>query len=562
MSKKKKKDAADTLKEQGPEEVRTQVEEEAAREATRKEQDRLKEEATSEAAREEQDRLKEEAARKKDAAEILKELNRDNAVVLDGARALVVRFERDKRNIGGESYIYNVPVFLRPADFRMLYLNRRIKSFDKYGKTITMDIGRWWLGNSQRRQYRGVTFVPAGPAVIDDKLNLWRGWGVEPAQGKWELMRKHILEVLAAGDKAVDEYIEKWLAWAVQHPAEQAEVALVFLSDGRGTGKGTLGRAMCRIFGQHGQHLSSPEQLTGRFNAHLRQCCFLFADEAYGPKDKSAEGQLLRLVTEDTLTIEAKGRDSVEEPNRLHVMLASNNDWVVPAGPYERRYVVQRVAETYRQKSKWFKPLYAEMKAGGLAAMLYDLLRIDLGDWHPRQIVKTDALTEQQDESLSPLDAWWVDVLHNGELVGSIKDSPDRAVSGSYEEDIEEEEKIPFGGTRIRVRRIRREGLYNSARASSPKLRGVTDHAIGRYLRSKGAMPNRVKRRRGWQFPPLWQCRDQWCKTYPETDWSDDGVSEWQKRAEWQEKIEDEDAPTSDVPLSQKPSVTELQAKR
>jgi hypothetical protein len=130
----------------------------------------------------------------------------------------------------------------------MLYLNRRIKSFDRYGKTITMDIGRWWLGNSQRRQYRGVTFVPAGPAVIDGKLNLWRGWGVEPAPGKWKLMRQHIRDVLAADDAAVDAYIIKWLAWAVQHPAEQAEVALVFISEGRGTGKGTLGRAMCRIF--------------------------------------------------------------------------------------------------------------------------------------------------------------------------------------------------------------------------------------------------------------------------------------------------------------------------
>jgi hypothetical protein len=467
--------------------------------------------------------------------QVLNELNRDNCVVLDGARALVLRFERDKRDIGGESYVYDVPVFLRPADFRMLYLNRKIEvGRTKDGQPILLDIGGWWLGHRDRRQYRGVTFVPAGPQVIDGKINLWRGWGVEPKQGEWGLMRKHIRDVLAAGNKEVDEYIVKWLAWAFQHPAEQAEVAIVFIGD-RGTGRGTVGRALCRIFGQHAVHLSSPEQLTGRFNAHLRQCSFLFADEAYGPKDKSAEGQLQRLVTEDTLTIEAKGRDTVEQANRLHVMFASNNDWVIPAGAHERRFVVQRVAETYRQKSAWFKPLYAEMKAGGLAAMLYDLLRIDMGDWHPRQIVETAALAEQQDESLSPLDAWWVDVLHNGELVGSIKYEPDRAVSNNYEEDIEETVRLPFGGTGIRVRRIRREGLFDAARASSPKLRGVTDHAIGRYLKNKGAVRDRVKRRRGWKFPPLARCRDQWCETYPETDWSGDGVSEWQDRAEWHE---------------------------
>jgi hypothetical protein len=41
------------------------------------------------------------------------------------------------------------------------------------------------------------------------------------------------------------------------------------------------------------------------------------------------------------------------------------------------------------------------------------------------------------------------------------------------------------------------------------------------------------------------------CETYPETDWSGDGVSDWQERAEWREetgsqttqRTEDEDEP-------------------
>jgi len=138
-------------------------------------------------------------------------------------------------------------------------------------------------------------------------------------------MRQHVREVCAAQDGAVYEYIMNWLAWAVQHPDQQAEVALVFIGE-RGSGRGTLGRVMCRIFGQHALHLSSPEHLTGRFNAHLRQCCFLFADEAYAPRDKSAEGTLKRLITEPTLTIEQKGRDPIEVPNLLHAMMASNNE--------------------------------------------------------------------------------------------------------------------------------------------------------------------------------------------------------------------------------------------
>ena len=71
-------------------------------------------------------------------------------------------------------------------------------------------------------------------------------------------------------------------------PRQAAEVAPVFIGE-RGTGKGTLGKAMCRIFGQHARHVTSADHLTGHFNAHLRQCSFLFGDEAYAPKDRGAQ---------------------------------------------------------------------------------------------------------------------------------------------------------------------------------------------------------------------------------------------------------------------------------
>ena len=221
----------------------------------------------------------------------------------------------------------------------------------------------------------------------------------------------------------------------------------------------------------------------------------MFADEAYGPKDKSTEGQLKRLVTEDTIQIEPKGRGQFDVPNCLHIMFASNNDWVVPAGPHERRWVVQRVSEIHRQEEEWFKPLYAEMKAGGFAAMLYDLLRMDLGDWHPRQIVRTAALADQQEQSLSALDLWWLNVLQTGVLVGADADAPHKAVSNDYDVEFSDNGFSKF-------KRVR--GLFDAARASSPRLRSESDHAIGKYIREHaGATDAWPRRRRGWQFPPL-----------------------------------------------------------
>ena len=66
----------------------------------------------------------------------------------------------------------------------------------------------------------------------------------------------------------------------------------------------------------------------------------LFADEAFFAGDKQHDGVLKGLITEPTLPIEGKFQNVVEVLNVLHVMIASNSDWIVPASQDERRYCV------------------------------------------------------------------------------------------------------------------------------------------------------------------------------------------------------------------------------
>jgi hypothetical protein len=144
----------------------------------------------------------EEVPPQSESEEILAELNRDNVVVLDGGKAWVLRFEQVAHNLNGRRYSYRVPTYLRTGDFRTLYMNRHVKIGDRL-----QELGLWWLKHPERRQYFGLVFEPGSEAVVDGKLNLWTGWGVEPKRGDWSLMREHIFEVLAARDEAVDAYI-------------------------------------------------------------------------------------------------------------------------------------------------------------------------------------------------------------------------------------------------------------------------------------------------------------------------------------------------------------------
>lgn len=477
--------------------------------------------------------------------ELMEVLNGQYAIVRHGGKVLVMTFEKTEHKVGHATYSRVTPTFLTFNDFRNLYMHQTVRQDEE-----DIPVGKWWLHQEDRRQFDGLIYAPGdNRPVIDNKFNLWRGWGVEPAPGDWSRMREHIDKALAGGDEEKSRYILNWLAWAVQHPDQRAETSIVFRGQ-KGTGKGTLGNAMMRIFGAHGRHISSSQSLIGNFNSHLRDCSFLFADEALWPGDRSGEGSLKRLITEPSLSVEAKHHDAVEVPNMLHVMMASNENWIVPVSSGERRFVLFEVSPIFMQDETHFTPLYEEMANGGLGAMLFDLLNHNLEDFHPRQLPPDTGLLDQQRESLQPLDAWICELLESGRLMGSHWKYPNRAVSTAYDKEVETSDGHP---------RIKKQlGLYDQARQMVPRLRTyATDTSMGHHLSSIGVEPYRLSGKRGWRFPPLSQMRKAWEERFGGWNWIDPTLTEWQAEADGEDDSED-DGPLDE---SERRHAQEVQAK-
>ena len=96
-------------------------------------------------------------------------------------------------------------------------------------------------------------------------------------------MQDHIHEILCNGDEAFFEYVEKWLAWGLQNPHLQAEVALGFRGK-KVSGKGVLGNTLVGMYGRrHSMHLTSATQLAGRFNGHYEACVYSLRTRRSGP---------------------------------------------------------------------------------------------------------------------------------------------------------------------------------------------------------------------------------------------------------------------------------------
>jgi hypothetical protein len=341
-------------------------------------------------------------------AEVVARFNALYLVVNEGGKAVILQPGYD-------------PVLKRrrydrmaPADLRILYLNELVQvGTDDKGNPVMKGVADVWLRHQERRQFiAGVTFDPTN-AVQPGVLNLWQGYAVKPAPGDWTLMHLHIEAVICDGDSVRFDYLMGWMARMLQQPAEQGEVAVV-MKGGEGTGKGTLAKCLKHIIGHHALAIANGKHLVGAFNSHLRDVVFLFADEAFFAGDRAHVGVLKSIITEPYLTVEAKYANAVEVPNYLHLMMASNELWVIPASLDARRFLVLEVNDTAKNNHEYFGGIWKQMEAGGYAAMLHDLLAYDLSTFNVRAVPTTEGLQRQRKLSLPTTEAWWLDCLERG----------------------------------------------------------------------------------------------------------------------------------------------------
>ncbi|MEM9402379.1 MAG: DUF5906 domain-containing protein [Pseudomonadota bacterium] len=352
---------------------------------------------------------------------VLCELNQKCMVVKDlGGKCRVVREVNDlgRRKLAKQSF----------EDFRNAYLNQRVQTGDRNGNPTYTALGKWWLEHPRRRQFERIDFRPESD-VEDGVYNLWRGFAVEPAPGTCELFIAHIGENICGGDADLTRYVVSWMARAIQQPSVPAETAIV-LRGGQGVGKSFFAKAFGHLFGQHFLHISNAGHVVGNFNAHLRDCVLLFGDEAFYAGDKRHESQLKTLVTEYTLMIEGKGIDAESSRSCLHIILASNKKWVVPADADDRRFLVLDVGDCQKQNSAYFRAIQDQLDSGGYEALLHYLQDFDISEFDHRAIPDTAAKRDQKLRSLDTYQQIIFEMLEEGDSRSAYEDSDGHWVRG------------------------------------------------------------------------------------------------------------------------------------
>ncbi len=409
---------------------------------------------------------------------VVRELNEHHAVILVGGRAVIMREERDA------TLDRDVIRFLRKQDMQLLYANRpAVQVGAKLVPYIT-----FWVGHQDRRTYKSIGMWPQGGAP-EGAYNMWRGFAVEPNQGDCSLYLQHVRDVVCSGNEEHYRWLLAWMAQAVQRPAEKPGTAVV-MRGGEGIGKGTAAQGFGRLFGQHFVHVTSTRMITGNFNAHLKDALVVFADEAVFAGDPRQRGALYGLITEDVLMVEAKFVDAVPMRNYVRMLMASNSDWVVPAGKDARRFFVLDVSVARRSDHAYFQEIQDQMESGGRSALLHHLLHYDYGGVNLREPPATQALLENKMNSMKPVEKFWLDVLMRGTLIpGNNEGWADWVTSETLQEQY--------------VQAAERAGVVH--RANETELGMALGKLVPDLRKARRTIYG--KRRYGWVFPPLAACR-------------------------------------------------------
>lgn len=417
----------------------------------------------------------------------LYEVNKTWAVVFIGGKA------RYLREIGdGEFELYD------EKSANIWFANWRVIEIPKQGTPKLHPFFPYWNTWEHRRQYNGIRFCPNEDELEPGIYNTYIGFAVEPQKGSWKLLLGHIYRNICQKNPKYFRYLIAWLAQLVQQPHIKPGTGIV-LKGKEGVGKSKLGEWIVKLFGRHALVVADGERITGRFNAHLENKLFMMAEEAFWAGNKAAEGKLKDLATGEFMSYERKGLDPHEGKNYTRIMIASNEDWVVPAGSGGRRWFVLEVGAEQQKIYPYFAAIDEEMKAGGLEAMLYDLLQSKL----PAQVEVRDApatpwLVEQRIHSQNNRERWVRAVLQEGGFRDWETDTFVELEEDAYTS-------------------VNRNDIRKSARRYFAGPKGVDPSAaeIGRFLNKifgelGESRPQGGGRQRLTVFPPLRVMRKLW----------------------------------------------------
>jgi Family of unknown function (DUF5906)/Bifunctional DNA primase/polymerase, N-terminal len=287
------------------------------------------------------------------------------------------------------------------------------------GSNRSIGQGSAWLKHPARADFTNIGVWKPGEEPIG-ALNQFKGLAVARKKGLWPKVKDFLLNVICSGDPELYKYVLNWSADLLQNPTIKGYVALVLVGE-QGTGKTFFGTELLGSYfrAANKKHLTTPNHLVGKFNAHLLGQLYVLCNEAMFGGDKATRGAFKAAVTEDTILIEKKGVDIFEAPCATSLVFCSNNvHTAVHVEEGDRRSTIIPVSDRRKEDTAYFKRLIDALEAGEREAFLDGMLARDLSGYDRRKCHDTDAKKAAIRATAGSTAQWYIERLESGILPG------------------------------------------------------------------------------------------------------------------------------------------------
>lgn len=314
-----------------------------------------------------------------------------------------------------------------PEMMRQRYSNAKVHIHDN-GRVKEVSHYEIWTKATERREHLGLTFEPGAGLIVNDRVNTWRHWAVEPRPGDIKPWNDLLDHLFGAGTEN-RRWIEQWIAYPIQHPGSKLSTAVILWSAVQGVGKSLLGETVSAIYGEHGKTITAVE-LHDKYNSWADRTLFVLGEENTS-SDRRADGDRLKdLITGDTLYIERKYHERTQQRNMMNFMFTSNHPDAFHLEIHDRRFGVFAFDGKPLDPSFYKEFVNWRRSPSGLSALMNHMLHVDLTGFDSKGHAPiTSAKLDMIEQSKTETERWVTDMLsdeyvrdHIGAEIVSIND--------------------------------------------------------------------------------------------------------------------------------------------
>lgn len=238
-----------------------------------------------------------------------------------------------------------------------------------------------WLKDPEIRQYVDMEVYPDNNKCPDGIFNLWTPFKMENIinykhdQNAIELFNYHLF-LMSGKDKEVYEYLQKYIAHMIQYPDKKSTCPI--LIGEQGCGKSTIVDFLSNMLGKTFVSTDPSRDVYGPFNSKMATSYLVNLNELSKKDTNDSIGKIKGLITDRTLSINAKGKDLIEIISYHHFIFTSNNDDPFKIEFGDRRFIIVKCSDDKKGDHQYFNELQKILNNNDSLKSIFEYYKNDI----------------------------------------------------------------------------------------------------------------------------------------------------------------------------------------